>query len=116
MDPISDLERFQLAHIKREIINLHDKEGMELMEYLTSLEGAFERQKLEFQKREAELKATRRELKRKLESSERKRHEYEINTREDHIDQIEDDESSFHQSTKIENGRMKERNKIKVVF
>ncbi|BBM98702.1 hypothetical protein MPTK1_1g15590 [Marchantia polymorpha subsp. ruderalis] len=62
-----DKERYEVACLRQDIIDEYEKKSAELLEYLNSMELAFDRQRLEFEDREAQLLAENSELKNELE-------------------------------------------------
>lgn len=61
-----DEERLEVACLRQDIINEYEKKSAELLEYLDSMESAFDHQRLEYEDREASLKKENEELRHEL--------------------------------------------------
>lgn len=61
-----DKERFEVACLRQDIIDEYEKKSGELLDYLNSMESAFERQGREFDVREAALLKLNEDLKHEL--------------------------------------------------
>ncbi|KAL3700423.1 hypothetical protein R1sor_018445 [Riccia sorocarpa] len=62
-----DQERYEVACLRQDIIDEYEKKSAELLEYLNSMEAAFDQQRHEYEYKEAELLAENKELKNELE-------------------------------------------------
>ncbi|KAL2651320.1 hypothetical protein R1flu_019448 [Riccia fluitans] len=61
-----DQERYEVACLRQDIIDEYEKKSAELLEYLNSMEMAFNNQRHEYEDREAQLLAENKELKNEL--------------------------------------------------
>lgn len=61
-----DKERFDVACLRQDIIDEYEKKSGELLEYLNSMEAAFERQRIQYEQREVVLRRENKELKHEL--------------------------------------------------
>lgn len=62
-----DAERIEVACLRQDIIDEYEKKSAELLDYLNSMETAFEQQRAEYEQRECCLKQKNKELKKLLE-------------------------------------------------
>jgi hypothetical protein len=61
-----DRERLEVANLRQDIIDEYEKKSAELLEYLNSMESAFDHQRLECEEREASLVQVNRDLQNEL--------------------------------------------------
>lgn len=61
-----DRERLEVASLRQDIIDEYEKKSAELLEYLDSMESAFEYQRLEYEERQKNLRLENEELRHEL--------------------------------------------------